>query len=111
MGVLTSDQDSARSFRAATRSYYPIFERDKLTSAVPHSLKGKSNSGWLQLSLDENLYLCKMDACEKKQRSLPVPVIASVVSVSVLLLLSIITIFWRLKRRKFFLNMRYQMIL
>jgi hypothetical protein len=35
-----------------------------------------------------------MDACEKKQRSLLVPVIASVISVSVLLLLlSIIAIY------------------
>ncbi|KAI5555563.1 hypothetical protein BDE02_19G090500 [Populus trichocarpa] len=71
---------------------------NKLTGAVPHSLKEKSNSGQLQLSLDGNLDLCKMDTCEKKQRSFLVPVIASVISVSVLLLLSIITIFWRLKR-------------
>ncbi|KAJ6855686.1 hypothetical protein NC651_040354 [Populus alba x Populus x berolinensis] len=72
--------------------------RNKLTGAVPYSLKEKSNSGQLQLSLDGNLDLCKLDTCEKKQRSFPVPVIASVISVSVLLLLSIITIFWRLKR-------------
>uniref|UniRef100_A0A2K1WSK7 Protein kinase domain-containing protein n=1 Tax=Populus trichocarpa TaxID=3694 RepID=A0A2K1WSK7_POPTR len=39
-----------------------------------------------------------MATCEKKPRSFPVPVIASVIPVSVLLLLSIITIFWRLKR-------------
>ncbi|KAG6738883.1 hypothetical protein POTOM_058506 [Populus tomentosa] len=71
---------------------------NKLTGAVPHSLKEKSNSGKLQLSLDGNLDLCKMDTCEKKQRSFPVLVIASIISVSVLLLLSIITIFWRLKR-------------
>ncbi|KAG6737933.1 hypothetical protein POTOM_059465 [Populus tomentosa] len=71
---------------------------NKLTGAVPHSLKEKSNSGQLQLSLDGNLDLCKMDTCENKQRSFPVLVIASVISVSVLLLLSIITIFWRLKR-------------
>ncbi|KAL3565650.1 hypothetical protein D5086_033696, partial [Populus alba] len=71
---------------------------NKLTGAVPHSLKEKSNSGQLQLSLDGNLDLCKMDTCEKKQRSFPVPVIASVISVSVLLLVSIITILWRLKR-------------
>eukprot|EP00258_Populus_trichocarpa_P030917 XP_024446936.1 LRR receptor-like serine/threonine-protein kinase IOS1 isoform X8 [Populus trichocarpa] len=71
---------------------------NKLTGAVPHSLKEKSNSGQLQLSLDGNLDLCKLDTCEKKQRSFPVQVIASVMSVSVLLLLSIITIFWRLKR-------------
>ncbi|KAI5555567.1 hypothetical protein BDE02_19G090900 [Populus trichocarpa] len=71
---------------------------NKLTGAVPHSLKEKSNSGQLQLSLDGNLELCKLDTCEKKQRSFLVQVIASVISVSVLLLLSIITIFWRLKR-------------
>ncbi|XP_073262711.1 LOW QUALITY PROTEIN: probable LRR receptor-like serine/threonine-protein kinase At1g05700 [Populus alba] len=73
---------------------------NKLTGAVPHSLKEKSNSGQLQLRLDGNLDLCKMDTCKKKQRSFPVLVIASVISVSVLLLLSIITIFWRLKREK-----------
>eukprot|EP00258_Populus_trichocarpa_P030877 XP_024446896.1 probable LRR receptor-like serine/threonine-protein kinase At1g05700 isoform X1 [Populus trichocarpa] len=71
---------------------------NKLTGAVPHSLKEKSNSGQLQLSLDGNLDLCKLDTCEKKQRSFPIQVIGSVISVSVLLLLSIITIFWRLKR-------------
>ncbi|XP_052305466.1 LRR receptor-like serine/threonine-protein kinase IOS1 isoform X7 [Populus trichocarpa] len=71
---------------------------NKLTGAVPHSLKEKSNNGQLKLSLDGNLDLCKLDTCEKKQRSFPVPVIASVISVLVLLLLSIITIFWRLKR-------------
>ncbi|KAG6737924.1 hypothetical protein POTOM_059456 [Populus tomentosa] len=71
---------------------------NKLTGAVPYSLKEKSNSGQLQLSLDGNLDLCKMDTCEKKKGSFPVPVIASVIPVSVLLLLSIITIFWRLKR-------------
>ncbi|KAI5555571.1 hypothetical protein BDE02_19G091200 [Populus trichocarpa] len=69
---------------------------NKLTGAVPHSLKEKSNSGQLQLSLEGNLDLCKMDTCENKKRSFLVPVIASVVSVSVLL--SIITVFWRLKR-------------
>lgn len=62
-------------------------------------------------SLDGNLDLCKMDACEKKQQSLLVLVIASVISISMLLLLSIIAIFWRLKRHEFFLNMRYHMIL
>ncbi|KAL9345279.1 hypothetical protein Peur_062954 [Populus x canadensis] len=72
--------------------------RNKLIGAVPYSLKEKSKSGQLQLSLDGNLDLCKLDTCEKKQRSFPIPVIASVISVSVLLLLSIITIFWRLKR-------------
>ncbi|XP_011002844.1 PREDICTED: probable LRR receptor-like serine/threonine-protein kinase At1g05700 isoform X2 [Populus euphratica] len=72
--------------------------RNKLTGAVPYSLKEKSNSGQLQLSLDGNPDLCKIDTCEKKQGSFPVPVIASVISVSVLLLLGIITIFWRLKR-------------
>ncbi|XP_052305454.1 probable LRR receptor-like serine/threonine-protein kinase At1g05700 isoform X6 [Populus trichocarpa] len=72
--------------------------RNKLTGAVPYSLKEKSKSRQLQLSLDGNLDLCKIDTCEKKQGSFPVPVIASVISVSVLLLLSIITIFWRLKR-------------
>ncbi|KAL9345283.1 hypothetical protein Peur_062958 [Populus x canadensis] len=71
---------------------------NKLTGAVPHSLKEKSNNGQLQLSLDGNPDLCKMDTCEKKKGSFPVPVIASVIPVSVLLLLSIITIFWRLKR-------------
>nr|XP_034924697.1 LOW QUALITY PROTEIN: putative leucine-rich repeat receptor-like serine/threonine-protein kinase At2g19230 [Populus alba] len=71
---------------------------NKLTGAVPHSLKEKSNSGQLQLRLDGNLDLCKMDTCKKKQRSFLFLVIASVISVSVLLLLSIITIFWRLKR-------------
>nr|TKS06990.1 leucine-rich repeat protein kinase [Populus alba] len=85
--------------------------RNKLTGAVPHSLKENSNSGWLQLSLDGNLDLFKMDACEKKQQSLLVLVIASVISVSMLLLLSIIAIFWRLKRHEFFLNLRYHMIL
>ncbi|KAI5555557.1 hypothetical protein BDE02_19G089900 [Populus trichocarpa] len=69
---------------------------NKLTGAVPHSLKEKSNSGQLQLSLEGNLDLCKMDTCENKKRSFLVPVIASVVSVSVLL--SIITVIWRLKR-------------
>ncbi|XP_011012941.1 PREDICTED: probable LRR receptor-like serine/threonine-protein kinase At1g05700 [Populus euphratica] len=72
--------------------------RNKLTGAVPYSLKEKSNNGQLQLSLDGNPDLCLMDTCEKKQGSFPVPVIASVISVSVLLLLGIITIFWRLKR-------------
>ncbi|KAJ6859251.1 hypothetical protein NC652_041516 [Populus alba x Populus x berolinensis] len=71
---------------------------NKLTGAVPYSLKEKSNSGQLQLSLDGNPDLCKMDTCEKKKGSFLVPVIASVIPVSVLLLLSIITIFWRLKR-------------
>ncbi|KAI5555375.1 hypothetical protein BDE02_19G076300 [Populus trichocarpa] len=66
---------------------------NKLTGAVPHNLKEKSNFGCLQLSLDRNLYLCKMDACEKKQQSLLVPVIASVISVSMLLLLSVIAIY------------------
>uniref|UniRef100_A0A3N7G9A9 non-specific serine/threonine protein kinase n=1 Tax=Populus trichocarpa TaxID=3694 RepID=A0A3N7G9A9_POPTR len=70
---------------------------NKLTGAIPHSLKEKSNSRQLQLSLDGNLDLCKMDTCEKKKRSFPVLVIAFVISVSVLLLLNIITIFWRLK--------------
>ncbi|PNS91413.2 hypothetical protein POPTR_019G094200v4 [Populus trichocarpa] len=68
---------------------------NKLTGAVPHGLKEKSNNGQLQLSLEGNLDLCKMDTCEKKKFS--VSVIASVISVSMLLLLSIITIFWRLK--------------
>ncbi|KAG6737855.1 hypothetical protein POTOM_059386 [Populus tomentosa] len=84
--------------------------RNKLIGAVPYSLKENSNSGWLQFSLDGNLDLFKMDACEKKQQSLLVLVIASVISVSMLLLLSIIAIFWRLKRREFFLNLRYHMI-
>ncbi|KAI5555544.1 hypothetical protein BDE02_19G089200 [Populus trichocarpa] len=57
-----------------------------------------TNNILLNASLDGNLDLCKLDTCEKKQRSFPIPVIASVISVSVLLLLSIITIFWRLKR-------------
>ncbi|KAJ6859258.1 LRR receptor-like serine/threonine-protein kinase [Populus alba x Populus x berolinensis] len=70
---------------------------NKLIGVVPHSLKEKSNSGQLQLSLDGNLDLCKMDTCEKKKRSFPVLVIAFVISVSMLLLLNIITIFWRLK--------------
>ncbi|KAG6737928.1 hypothetical protein POTOM_059460 [Populus tomentosa] len=70
---------------------------NKLIGAIPHSLKEKSNSGQLQLSLDGNLDLCKMDTCEKKKRSFPVLVIAFVISVSMLLLLNIITIFWRLK--------------
>lgn len=52
----------------------------------------------LRSLLDGNPDLCKMNTCEKKQGSFSVPVIASVISVSVLLLLSIITIFWRLKR-------------
>ncbi|KAJ6952640.1 hypothetical protein D5086_033697 [Populus alba] len=71
---------------------------NKLTGAIPYSLKEKSNSGQLQLSLDGNPDLCKMDTCEKKKGSFPVPVIASVIPVFVLLLLSTITIFWRLKR-------------
>ena len=62
-----------------------------------------TNNILLNASLDGNLDLCKLDTCEKKQRSFPIPVIASVISVSVLLLLSIITIFWRLKRGEFFL--------
>ncbi|XP_011002652.1 PREDICTED: probable LRR receptor-like serine/threonine-protein kinase At1g05700 isoform X2 [Populus euphratica] len=70
---------------------------NKLTGAVPYSLKEKSNSRQLQLSLDGNLDLCKMDTCEKKKRSFPVLVIAFVISVSALLLLNIITIFWRFK--------------
>ncbi|XP_058004942.1 putative leucine-rich repeat receptor-like serine/threonine-protein kinase At2g19230 isoform X2 [Hevea brasiliensis] len=73
---------------------------NKLTGSVPLPLVQKSNNGLLQLSLNGNPHLCQIDSCEKKKHNFLLPVIASIAIVMVLLFLSAIFVFRRMKRQE-----------
>ncbi|KAF2323499.1 hypothetical protein GH714_035767 [Hevea brasiliensis] len=73
---------------------------NRLTGSIPQSLVQKSNDGLLQMSLNGNPQLCQTDSCEKKKQNFLLPVVASVTTIMVLLLLSSIFVFWRMKRQK-----------
>ncbi|KAJ9129794.1 hypothetical protein P3X46_035242 [Hevea brasiliensis] len=72
---------------------------NKFTGSIPQSLIAKSNNGTLQLSFDKNPNLCQSDSCEKKKHFL-LPVVASIISILMLLLLCMIAISWRYRRQK-----------
>ncbi|KAJ9130023.1 hypothetical protein P3X46_035049 [Hevea brasiliensis] len=72
---------------------------NKLTGSIPQSLIEKSNNGTLQLSFDKNPKLCQSDSCEKKKHFL-LPVVASIMSILMLLLLCMIAISWRYGRQQ-----------
>ncbi|KAG8643352.1 hypothetical protein MANES_11G031075v8 [Manihot esculenta] len=73
---------------------------NKLTGSVPQSLVQKANNGLLQLSLEGNPSLCQTDSCEKKKHNVLLPVVISFATVMVLLFLSSIFFFWRMKRQE-----------
>ncbi|KAK6264162.1 hypothetical protein SCA6_019596 [Theobroma cacao] len=74
---------------------------NQLTGSVPQSLKDKSDNGSLVLSLPENPDLCQMDSCHDKEKNkFVVPVVASIVSVLVLIFLSILFVFCIIRRRR-----------
>ncbi|KAJ9130024.1 hypothetical protein P3X46_035050 [Hevea brasiliensis] len=72
---------------------------NKFTGSIPQSLIEKSNNGTLRLSFKNNPNLCQSDSCEKKKHFL-LPVVASIISILVLLLLCMIAISWRYRRQK-----------
>ncbi|KAG8643348.1 hypothetical protein MANES_11G030900v8 [Manihot esculenta] len=72
---------------------------NKLTGTVPQSLVQKANNRLLQLSLEGNPSLCQTDSCQKKKRSVLLPIVTSFATVLVLLFLSTIFFFWRMKRQ------------
>ncbi|XP_058004062.1 putative leucine-rich repeat receptor-like protein kinase At2g19210 [Hevea brasiliensis] len=72
---------------------------NKFTGSIPQSLIAKSNNGTLQLSFNKNPNLCQSDSCEKKKHFL-LPVVASIISILMLLLLCMIAISWRYRRQK-----------
>ncbi|KAL5755842.1 hypothetical protein ACOSQ2_020588 [Xanthoceras sorbifolium] len=68
-----------------------------LKGSVPPGLIEKEKNGSISLRLDGNLNLCRPGSCKGKNKSV-IPVVAPVVSVSVLLIA--LAILWKLKRRK-----------
>ncbi|XVF26877.1 hypothetical protein REPUB_Repub14bG0057700 [Reevesia pubescens] len=71
---------------------------NKLKGSIPQSLKEKSDNGSLLLSFTENQNSCQRDPCEENNKFI-VPLVASIVSALVLvILLSILIIFHRRKR-------------
>ncbi|XP_022715074.1 putative leucine-rich repeat receptor-like serine/threonine-protein kinase At2g19230 [Durio zibethinus] len=74
---------------------------NRLSGPVPQSLKDKSDKGLLVLSLAENPDLCQIDPCHRKEKkNFAVPVVVSVASALVLIFLSILIAFGRIKRRR-----------
>ncbi|KAL5757669.1 hypothetical protein ACOSP7_020280 [Xanthoceras sorbifolium] len=75
---------------------------NNLIGSVPAGLVEKQKNGLLSLSLDENPHLCGLESCKekKKKNKFIVPaVVASVVSVSILII-AVLCIFWNIRRRK-----------
>ncbi|GKV27221.1 hypothetical protein SLEP1_g36415 [Rubroshorea leprosula] len=74
---------------------------NKFKGQIPKALMEKSNSGTLQLRLDENLDLCLIDTCENNHKRMVRPIVASAVSVvALLILLSVLLIICIIKRRR-----------
>ncbi|XP_034696177.1 uncharacterized protein LOC117922232 isoform X2 [Vitis riparia] len=80
---------------------------NNLTGSVPLSLLEKSRNGSLSLRLDGNPHLCKKNSCEdeeeegkeKTKNNVIVPVVASIISILVLLLGEVAAL-WIFKRRQ-----------
>ncbi|CBI36010.3 unnamed protein product, partial [Vitis vinifera] len=78
---------------------------NNLTGSVPLALIEKSRNGSLSLRLDGNLNLCKKNSCEeeedkeKSSNNVIVPLVASIISVLVLLLGEVAAL-WIFKRRQ-----------
>ncbi|XP_022723769.1 probable LRR receptor-like serine/threonine-protein kinase At1g05700 [Durio zibethinus] len=74
---------------------------NNLKGSIPRSLKDKSDNGSLLLSFSENKKSCPKDSCEENNKKFIVPLVASIVSVlALVILVSILVIFYRIKRRK-----------
>ncbi|XP_022724425.1 probable LRR receptor-like serine/threonine-protein kinase At2g28960 isoform X2 [Durio zibethinus] len=74
---------------------------NKLKGSIPQSLKDKSDNGSLLLSFSENKKSCRKDSCEENNKKFIVPLVACILSVlALVILLSILVIFHRIKRRK-----------
>ncbi|XP_050384146.1 probable LRR receptor-like serine/threonine-protein kinase At1g51880 [Argentina anserina] len=77
-------------------------ENNKLTGSVPNGLTERVQNGLLSLSLCNNPNLSENVSCKKKKSAVSgyvIPIIGSVIGITVLLLIVAI-IFWRLKRRR-----------
>ncbi|XVF74479.1 hypothetical protein PTKIN_Ptkin13bG0113600 [Pterospermum kingtungense] len=74
---------------------------NKLKGSIPQSLKDKSDRGSLLLSFDETQKSCQSNPCEENNKKFIVPLVASIVSaLALVILLSVLIIFRRIKRRK-----------
>ncbi|XWS12020.1 hypothetical protein CRYUN_Cryun37aG0054500 [Craigia yunnanensis] len=73
---------------------------NKLTGSIPRSLKDKSDTGSLVLSLAGNPDLCQMDSCHREEKkNFAVSVVALIVaSVLILIFLSILLVFCIIRR-------------
>lgn len=72
-------------------------EKNKLNGSVPAELVERSRSGSLTLRVEENGNLCAAISCQGKKNNVPIPVIASVGGV-LLLLLAAVAIYMGVKR-------------
>ncbi|XP_050285787.1 probable LRR receptor-like serine/threonine-protein kinase At1g05700 [Quercus robur] len=73
-------------------------EKNQLTGTIPADLIERSKNGSLLLSVDENLNVCGLGSCKKKN-NIAVPIGASV-GVLLILSLIVVAVLWGLKRRK-----------
>ncbi|XP_024178652.2 LRR receptor-like serine/threonine-protein kinase IOS1 [Rosa chinensis] len=75
-------------------------ENNKLTGSVPNELTERAKNGLLSLSLCDNPNLSGNVSCKKKKKqSFVIPIIGSIIGISILLSIVAI-IFWRLKRKR-----------
>ncbi|XP_050231693.1 probable LRR receptor-like serine/threonine-protein kinase At1g05700 isoform X2 [Mercurialis annua] len=73
-------------------------EGNRLSGSVPSALIERSTNGSLLLRLDQNPELCLLLPCKEEKKNIVIPIVATIVPLSVIFLALIIL--WRCKKRK-----------